>query len=185
MVGGAYIRAFIGFLLPEAARKDVTNAQKTVGSLPASCKMVERENLHVSLSFLGEVEEDKIGPTADSLKVICDKHQTFEVVADKIKLIPNENYVRVVVLNTASKTGDLEEISSEIREKVGGSVKPPHITLCRVRRVVDKKNFLCGVKKIDNIDIRFVVDSISIIKSELSPKGPMYSVVKKIKLGGR
>lgn len=170
--------------MPEAVRKDVVNLQEVVGSLPASCKMVERENLHVSLSFLGEIGEGEVETAMGALKNICDTHNAFETVADKIKLIPNESYVRVVALSTTSKSDVLEKISSEIKEKIGGSVKPPHITLCRVRRVTDKRGFLDGIKRMDNVDISFVVGSLSIIKSELSPRGPTYSVVKEIGLMG-
>jgi len=172
--------------MPDKAKKAVTELQKSIEPLPASCKMVEAENLHVCLSFLGDIEKNEVEGILKNLDEVCSKHSSFEVGIERIKLIPSPSYVRVIVLSLSSTNDTLERISYEIKEKVGGSVKPPHITLCRVRSVSDKGKFLSGVESlvgraIDR-DTKFTVDSIAIIKSELSPTGPRYSIFKEFKL---
>jgi 2'-5' RNA ligase len=169
-------------MVPEPARDEIISFQRSISKLPATCKMVEPQNLHVCLSFLGDFDESEVGRTSKALERICSHYKSFEVDIGKIKLIPSENYVRVVVLDMSSKSGSLVKISAEIKERVGGSVKPPHITLCRVRRISDKSKFLEVVKGLDASESKFAIDSVSIIKSELSPSGPTYSIIKKIKL---
>lgn len=180
------IRCFIGFFVPENARKVITELQKSVKSLPASCKMVEAENLHICLSFLGNVEKNEAEDILKNLDEVCSKYSSFEVGIERIKLIPSPSYVRVIVLSVANPSDALERLSYEIKEKVGGSVKPPHITLCRVRSVSDKREFLSGVEnlagQVVGRDTKFTVGSIAIIKSELSPEGPKYTVFKEFKL---
>lgn len=182
----AKIRCFIGFRIPESVSKKAVGIQKSISRMPASCKMVEPANLHVCLSFLGNIDEKDVSGITKSLGEICSKHTTFEVTVGGLKLIPNETYVRVIALDAYSKSGSLEKISSEIKEKfskMGGKSHPSHITLCRVRKITNKAGFLEGVRKLGPIDCTFNMDSIDIIKSELSPNGPTYSVINKIKLG--
>lgn len=177
------IRCFIGVLIPESVRDGIVSLQKSIELLPCSCKMVERENLHICLSFLGDVSEDEVGLVLKNLEEICSNHNNFEVEAEKIKLIPNESYVRVIALDVSNKSSTLEKISSEIKEKIGGSVKPPHITLCRVKRVSEKKKFLDSIVNLrPATGLKFIVDSIDLIKSKLSPRGPTYIAIKKIEL---
>lgn len=177
------IRCFIGVFVPENIKLDVARMQNSISALPASCKMVEPENLHINLSFLGNVEQSDVSSISSKLDEICSKYNSFEVEIVKIKLIPNKNYIRVVVLEALNESGDLEKISSEIKEKVGGSVKPPHITLCRVRRVLEKNKFVGGLENLKfEGETKFIVNSISLIKSELTKKGPIYTVLKDFRL---
>ena len=56
----------------------------------------------------------------------------------------------------------LEKKGWVIKEKIGGSMKPPHITLCRVRSVSNKDEVVSEIKKIKtraDEDLKFVVNS--------------------------
>lgn len=179
------IRCFVGFFVPEYLRRGIFKVQDLISKLPASCKMVEAENLHVNLSFLGDVDESNVPSISKMLAEISSHYSCFEVEIGKIKLIPNQSYVRVVVLDIIDNSGGLGKMSSEITEKIGGSSKPPHITLCRVRNVLEKNGFVRGVGELKfNAGVRFAVDSISLIKSELAREGPSYSVLKEFTLSG-
>ncbi|MDI6807332.1 MAG: RNA 2',3'-cyclic phosphodiesterase [Candidatus Aenigmarchaeota archaeon] len=175
-------RCFVGVMLSQEIRKGVKCLQDWIKSLPIECKLVEDYNLHVCLSFLGEVGEDKIIFFSQLLDKICEKYNSFKVNIVGIKLIPSERYVRVIALGVVDSE-IFERLRKEIVEKIGGDSKPLHVTLCRVRNVLNKQKFLSEIKKNENIQVgSFVVDRVQIIKSELQRTGPIYSVIHESKL---
>ncbi len=170
-------RCFIGIFLPERVKNEVIAIQNELKNLPIDCKFVEPDNLHISLSFLGEVEESEIEEIKQKLLEIGNSITKFNVISHELKLIPNERYVRVIALDAFDEQKILIVLSKMIRERMGGDVKPPHITLCRVKNIVNKPLF---IEKIKNLKINvsnFAADKICLIKSELRRQGPIYSVL--------
>ena len=172
-------RCFIAITIPQVLRKKIKEAQEEIAKLPISCKLVEEENLHVSLSFLGEVEEDKINGIWKTLDEICRGYQNFEVFVSGIKPIPSESYIRVLALDVFDKNGEMKRIGKEIKEKIGGDVKPPHLTLCRVKSIREKEVVVKKIREMGlmGFDERFPVIEIVLMKSELRGKGPVYSAI--------
>lgn len=177
------VRCFIGFALPENIKKHVSELQKEVVKLPLEYKLVEVENLHVCLSFLGEVKEDELGRINEGLDEVCRNYVKFNVETSEVKAIPNESYIRVLALDILEKTGSIERIRKEIVQKIGGDSKPPHITLCRVKNVSDKKTVALKLEEMKGRTESFPVVAIQLIKSELRRTGPIYSVIHESKLG--
>jgi len=179
------MRVFIGVFVPKNIKNYVVGLQSDLDKLPMSCKMVEPNNLHMCLSFLGNINSIDVEKMQYVLSKICETYSNFEIGVGNIKLIPNEKYIRVIVLEILDPSGTLKTICSNIKEKIGGSMKPPHLTLCRVRNVSDKEKVLAGIKGFEtDDDLKFVVDAISLIKSELTRSGPEYTVVHKAELLG-
>jgi 2'-5' RNA ligase len=176
------MRCFIGVMLPEEIKEKIKGLQDQIKSLPINCKFVEDYNLHVCLSFLGEISEEKIDFISHLLDKICEKYNKFEVKVAKIKLIPSKNYVRVIALDLIdSETFD--KLRREIAEKIGGDSKPLHVTLCRVKSILNRQKFLDKIKKIEEIKVgNFLVEKVQIIESKLKREGPIYTIIKESKL---
>ena len=54
------VRCFIGIIIPEDRKNYIERIKKELVSMPIKCKFVESDNLHICISFLGEVEEKRI-----------------------------------------------------------------------------------------------------------------------------
>lgn len=169
------VRCFVGIMVPEGVRASVAALQARLAS-SIKCKLVEQENMHLCLSFLGEVEEGRIEGIEANLDAVAASYKKFPVEIGKIKFVPSESYIRVVVLEASDESGMLEKIRKDVVKAVGGDSKPPHLTLCRVKLVEDKKRFVddfgnavCGEK--------FSVDGLHLIKSELGRGGPVYTIM--------
>lgn len=175
------VRCFIGVMLPLELRSSVIRLQDKIKSLPLETKMVESENFHICLSFLGELEDRKTEEIVKKLDLLCKNYQKFEVKFSGIKLIPNEKYIRVIILD--AKDDVLYTLSKHIEKEIGGDAKPPHLTLCRVKSIKDKQKTVEEIKKIDVNIGTFTVSSIQLIKSVLQRYGPTYTIVHESKLG--
>jgi len=175
------LRCFIAFFVPEPARTQVVELQGRLRHTQMLCKMVEPENIHVNLSFLGDVDESEANRAGTALEEICKRHKRFSIEVGALKMIPNERRPRVVVLAVSDESGTLKNLSSEIKKSISGDSKPPHITLCRVKSLLDgeatvsKINRMAAESKIDG----FEVGSIDLVMSQLGRDGPVYSIVKK------
>jgi 2'-5' RNA ligase len=168
--------------VPDDVKLQIAEIQNKLKLLPIICKMVEPENLHICLSFLGEVDDKSIEKISEELETICKSCSKFRVKIGEIKFIPSEKYVRVIVLEASDESGSLKLISSDIRKSIGGDAKPPHITICRVKDISDKAETAQKIKNLDMYVDGFDVGGIDIIKSELSRNGPTYTSIKSCKL---
>jgi 2'-5' RNA ligase len=168
------VRCFIGVRIPENLISKIIAIQNSLKNLPLECKLVEPENLHISLSFLGETEEKGAEEISKTLELICSNYEKFELKIGNFLFIPNENYIRVLALD-AKDSGVIRNIGLEIKQRIGGDVKPPHLTLCRIKQIKDKQKTIEKIKEINTEIGSFVVTSINLIKSELRRSGPIYT----------
>lgn len=179
------MRLFIGFLIPEEAKKQIFELQREIAETGADCKNVEAANLHISMSFLGETPESGVESLGQEISEIADAFKKFEVLIERAKAIPSEKFVRVVALDITGLDGNLGKIMEAIRRKVGGDIKPPHLTLCRVKSTKNKENLLQFVEKYKSkYFTKIKISSLQLLESKLSRSGPEYSVVFEKELQG-
>ncbi|MBI2547494.1 MAG: RNA 2',3'-cyclic phosphodiesterase [Candidatus Aenigmarchaeota archaeon] len=177
------VRCFVGVFLPDEIVKKIVEFQKRLVSLPIKAKFVETENLHISLSFLGELDENQIENIKLKLDEISKRFQKFEVILQGIVLIPNEKFVRVIGLEITDKK--LEYLRGIIHQSIDGKTNPSHITLCRVNSVFNEKKFIKEIHAMEFGPFIMNVDGIYLIKSVLDKRGPTYSVLYKTCLNGQ
>ena len=174
-------RCFIGIFIPDGLKEKLLTLQKLIKNLGVDCRFVEAKNMHLTLSFLGEVPEIEIPKVSQKIDVIAQNFVKFSLMIFGILLIPNRNFIRVIALDVVDETGYLKNLVDCVGAEIGGDVKPPHLTLCRVRKSENKNDI---ISKLMNSDARigdFQVDSISLIKSELTRGGPDYTVLHESK----
>ena len=144
--------------------------------LPENAMLTFVKTFHITLKFLGEVQPDKAEQTIKILKNIKFGH--FSVFLDSIGIFPTENYIRVVWVGLKP-----EDKVLELQKNIDASLKQlfkkekdfkAHITLARVKYVEDKKPFFEQIKKIDVENKKIDIKQFKLVKSNLTPKGPVY-----------
>lgn len=179
------VRCFVGILLPEEIKESAMKAIEKIRNLPLRCKFVEKDNLHICLSFLGEISESDFENISKDFEAIALGFKPFDVFIKGIKLIPSEKFLRVIALDVIDETGRIESLRREVVKIIGGDSKPPHITLCRVKNIEKRDLTIEKLKEMENIEIgKMKIDKLQLIKSELSREGPAYSVVHESKFTG-
>jgi len=132
-------------------------------------KVVEKENLHITLRFFGDKSEKEIEDIIKKLRNI--RMNSFNIKISGAGSFPNEKFVRVLWIGVQSK--ELYELAEKINALFSKERFESHITIARVK----KQNPLISkfLDKNRNIDIgEMVVKKFVLKKSTLTPSGPIY-----------
>jgi len=176
-------RCFIAVPAPEGIKRRVLELQHSLKEVPMSCKFVEEENMHITLSFLGEKSEEEIEKIHVQLEYLSKKFFQIPARVCGLKIIPSESYIRVIALDVFDENEQLKKLSGGIKNSVGGDVKPPHLTVCRVKEIKNKVEALEKLKAWKYFDAgSFTISEIKLMKSELSREGPSYQVLQSYQL---
>jgi len=162
------------------------NEIKKTGS---DLKLVEPENIHITLKFLGDMEETLIDEIDKIMNNAIRDTKSFNIQLKGTGVFPNQNYVKVVwvgiqngepIAEIAKKIDDQTSKIGFEKEKRGFS---PHLTVARVKTSRNKDKLLQIIEKYNDFEfIDIKVDSIKLKKSELTPKGPIYTNLKEVKI---
>ncbi len=173
------MRCFIAVDVSSEVKEELRKAEKELNNLDSGTrlKLVNPENLHITIRFLGDLTDIQINKVKEALKKV--KFEPFKVKLNNFGVFPSLNFVRVVWVDVLPKEQliELEKKISAALECVGfESTKnfETHITLARVKYIKDKKNFIDGLNKMNIKPIEFEIKNFSLKKSTLTKEGPIY-----------
>ncbi len=153
-------------------------------------KWTKKENLHITLIFLGPIAEDKITVLKKELKSINLK--PFSVEFSSIKYIPNRREAKLIWLEGESNERILS-LQKKIEDKILKLKKInyqksnqkfiPHITLGRTKSFQFKKTPLEEIPLLEDefLNLKVMVDSIDLMESQLKKGGAQYNIIEKFK----
>lgn len=194
------MRTFIALDLPREAINEIKGIQKILKNKTLfTGKFTEPENLHLTLKFLGEVDENKIEEIKKRLKEIRLDGFYIEVgeVGVFTKHFPEKQgfsgpqnlkikkrFLGIKIVWIKLNGRGIFQLQKEIDEKLADLFEEEerfmsHLTIARVKYVSDKKSFLEYLKSIKPKKIKFYCNKFYLKKSELKPEGPEYSDIKE------
>jgi len=141
------------------------------------------KNFHLTLKFLGEVEEDKIKSIKDIIKKI--KFQSLNLTTSEIGFFPSENYINVIWLGlkNGDKVIELHNLIDSLLPSFPQDIRfHPHITLARVKFIPQKQEFVKQIKEIKLEPKSVSISSFKLVKSTLTPVGPIYETLEEYPL---
>lgn len=177
------MRLFIACDIPDSIKESIVHAQISLGKSDDKIKWVEKDNLHLTMKFLGETNKEileKIKINLSSIK--------FDIITTSVSgfgFFPRKGNIRVIwagltnadIINNLRKSID----SSLERLKIPEESKfKAHITLGRVKYIADKERFYNDIKKTAE-GFRtddFIIDKFILKKSTLTPAGPIYTDIE-------
>jgi 2'-5' RNA ligase len=181
------MRTFIAVEIPEAIKPKILAVQKKIEATGADIKLVEAENLHYILKFIGEIDDQTAEKAKNALSGIL--YPAFDVHIASAGAFPSKTYIRVVWLGCREGTQELTGLAATVEDALAGIVpkdeRPftPHLTLGRVRSVKGKEALTKLLQELEKVDIgRIHVDKLVFFESHLSPKGPTYKRLLTVSL---
>ena len=172
------MRCFIGIVLPIVAVKEIQKIQKKL-ELNFTGKLTASENLHLTIKFLGEIEEDAINDVKKRLFSIT--HPPFELTLKDVGVF-SQKFIKVIWVKVSGVPlqplvdNCLKDIF-ELENRFMG-----HITIARVRSLADKKSFLQLINVTTVNEVSFMVKDFCLKESILTPDGPVYKDIVRYKL---
>jgi 2'-5' RNA ligase len=161
--------------------------QRRLERTGADIKSVEPENIHLTLKFLGDVEPSRVEEVFNVIQGIS--FDPFDMEVEGVGVFPHPGHIRIIWAGITEGSEPLYDIFKEIEGKLGdiGFKKErrklhPHLTICRVRSGRNKEHMLEEINLLQKEDFGTIhVDKVVLKKSELTPKGPIYTTLAKSK----
>jgi 2'-5' RNA ligase len=186
------LRVFVAIPISNNFKKQVENIRPRLLKAQADVKWVETENYHLTVKFLGNVEESQLDGVIQALRRAGDESPPFTLVPRGTGFFPNHRRPRVFwigingELDKAFWLGErvdayLAELGFEVEKK-----RRYHLTLGRLR---SEKNAAALVQAAQEVDQAanfqsFTVNEMRLMQSQLNREGPTYSVIKTFPLQG-
>ncbi len=178
------MRLFIAVDVSERVREALKPALSAL-SRYKGVKAVEPENVHVTLQFLGEVPESRVGVISDRLERVAKNFEPFNVRLGKLGFFPNQQKLRVVWVGVEGvECEGLKPLADAVRgemKKLGYRDDKDfvaHMTLARVKKITpqEKRRLLEELESLE-FEGEWTVKDFRLKQSRLTPKGPIYSDV--------
>lgn len=175
------MRLFIAIPLPQKVKDYLYDLEKKINSNYAKVRWVHKKNLHLTLKFIGHINEDKIEMLKKNLNSI--NFESFKIKLSSLGAFPNMNNPKVIWVGFEPEDNIIKLqqcIDEELLTLFPSSEQKliTHATLGRVKVIKKKKEFLNLLKNIEIEDLEFEVNSFSLIKSELTRNGPKYWTIE-------
>ena len=182
------IRSFIAFDIDsEQVLNRLTEAQKTILKIGADLKIVEPQNIHITLRFLGDVTPSMIDKIDKEMQRIVFK--PFDVEIKGVGAFPNLKYARVIWAGIQGGGEELSGIFAQLEPRLlslgfapDSKGFNPHLTIARVRSGRNKAELAKCVDEMSAFEFgRIRADCLKLKRSVLTPRGPIYSTLKEAK----
>lgn len=182
-------RLFVAINPPERLRDSLVRCQQLLSGLEWKVKWVERDNLHLTLAFLGETDQERIPDINQILFRAAELSSVFSLRFEGLGAFPNLKRPRVIWAGLAGQVGQLNLLHRSIIEGLQGiGLKPddkpfrPHLTLGRIRGPASEdagKESLVLFKQAEQAlpGESWKAFCIDLMQSELGHSGPRYTVL--------
>ncbi|WP_447972643.1 RNA 2',3'-cyclic phosphodiesterase [Nitrospira sp. Kam-Ns4a] len=155
---------------------------------------VRPESIHVTLKFLGEIEEGRVAAIGEALERIAASLAPFAVEVGGLGVFPDARAPRVVWLGLSGQVDALVRLAAEVDAALHALGFPredrpfaPHLTLARVKdRQRDVGRALAASGLLDRAAAAgsLRVRAIALMKSDLRPSGAVYTRLHEAVLAG-
>ena len=177
------MRAFIAVNISEQVRENFRRIENRLITSDADVKWVRPGNAHLTLKFLGEIEDNKTETIKSILEEISGQSKTFEVGFSGLGFFPNEHRPRIIWIGINKGVNELRLLAEKIDDRMSslGVEKEergfsPHLTLGRFRSLKNLQELMKIIEKMRNFDAGcFMANGIHLIQSVLQPSGPVYT----------
>jgi len=180
------IRSFIAFDMENKSVIDnIVKIQKLLMQTGADLKLVEPKNIHVTLRFLGNITVPMAEKIFDEMRKV--QFTPFDFKICGIGAFPSLRYPRVLWAGIKEGAEQLRSIFNQLEPRLRNlGFAPdakgfsPHLTIARVKSGRQKAKLANFINENANYDFGVIeAHCLRLKKSDLTPKGPIYSTLKE------
>ena len=187
------MRLFIAGNLPAAVRDAVHAGAATLREAAPGIKWVAAPALHITLKFLGECDEGRIGDFRDALEGVAERHSPIDVRLTEIGAFPNFRRPRVVWVGMTGEEAvralvrDIDQAFAPLGFAPETRAFQAHLTVGRVRSELTPAEAatLAAQARAFRPLGAFAVQTVDLMRSELGAAGSRYSMMAAVPLHAR
>lgn len=156
-------------------------------------RWVRPSDIHLTLNFLGDVEDRAITELCRTVDTAVENIQPFEFEMAEYGCFPATGAARVLWAGVEDPTGRLVELQKTIENAIAPlEFRPenrkfrPHLTLARVKQSELGRNIAEQLQKSTNLPFqpaRQAVSQVTVFQSSLTRNGPIYTAIHHSTLG--
>jgi 2'-5' RNA ligase len=187
------LRTFIAVDVGKPIRDRLVSLQERLAQTGAPVKWVETENLHVTLLFLGEVDERDVPAVCRAAADVCQVHAPISLAVEGVSCFGNPRRPRTLWVGLNSGAAEVCTLHDALEPPLLdlGCYRreerqfTPHITIGRVKSDRPNAALANALTKLaawhaGQVEVR----EILVLSSELTSDGPIYTVLSRAKLNG-
>jgi 2'-5' RNA ligase len=186
------MRVFVAINLSQQEKSRLEAAARPLRESRFPIRWVPAPNVHLTLKFLGEVEEDRLPALYAAADGAAAGLEGFDMAANGFGAFPSLRRPQVVWAGVEDNPplSDLQERVEAALEALGYERERrrfhPHLTLGRARKGARPNEFkgldeLVGQLAYEDV---FHVGAVDVMQSQLKPSGAVYSVIHAVPLEG-
>ncbi|OWT32568.1 2'-5' RNA ligase [Methanobrevibacter sp. 87.7] len=182
------IRSFLAIEVEDSLLNKIYDVEKDFKTIDANIKYVPTKNMHFTLKFFGNIDEDMVDKISDSIEKVLKNHKPFEIDIQGSGAFPNENRIKVIWIGIKNNS-ELKSLQKDLDNsfnKLGFKLERnyiSHLTIGRMKNAKNKNLVQDKIKKYHDYEIgKMSVSSIVLKKSTLTPQGPIYENIKRFEL---
>ena len=188
------VRSFIAIELPDEVKTGLSQleAQLKVGKT-SGVKWVDPYGIHLTLKFLGNVAIDRTGEITTAMEVAARGMSPFDLKVKDLGVFPSLRRVQVVWVGISGEIDKLSQLQEHLESNLArlgfapeSRAFTPHLTLARLRNQTSPEERQRLGQLVANTRFEeaytFKVDTISLMKSQLTSEGAIYSRISAVEL---
>lgn len=184
-------RTFLALDLDDAILDRLLAVRAKLDDGQSKISWIERANLHLTLSFLGDVPDDVLPLVCDTAAAVAGEVESFEMDIRGLTVTPPRGAPRMFWAEVADVTGTLARLQQTLSDGLLGlglrqedRAFHPHITLARIKFAHGPMELRRAAQACRNLEFGIQhVEELVAYSSELTREGPIYTPISRAKLG--
>lgn len=188
---GQNIRTFVAVRIPDGIRDRIAKLQAELRKHGADVKWVRPESIHMTLKFLGDVEETRMEEIGEAVEKAVERIHPFTVSVNGTGTFPNDQRPRVLWVGVDQGNEELVDMAKKIEDSLSvlgfkkeGRRYSAHLTMGRVRSPRRIGETVDAIHALGFSGGAFRIEEVCVMKSDLKSTGAVYTALKTIKLRG-
>ena len=181
------MRLFWAIEIPEDIKLKLTSVQDELKELNLHAKWVEKQNMHLTVKFLGETDASMVTDIKNSVLSALEGTSPFRISVSGFGTFGNP--ARVIWSGIRDDDKKLFELHSKVDRallSLGFEAEKrtfyPHLTLARLKSQRNVKLLRNKLIAMPDTLGSFTANSIKLFNSTLTPKGAIYEVIETIEI---
>jgi len=187
------IRSFLAFELPSEIRETLSAVSEDGRAASLNIRWVGVAHIHLTVVFMGNVEEARIGDIREVAGGVCDQYAPFHIHVNGIGRFGSRRNPRVIWIGLGGEVDRMSSFRDDLQKglapfEIQEERRPfrPHLTLGRFRKGAT------GDPRLDDLLSKYkdlngpecLLREVVLFKSDLKPGGSVYARLGRWPLSG-